>query len=106
MWKHTDKIRHKNNNQVSKHCRKKLPSKNTRIVFQSIKISKFSGVASFQTPLAARTLGAHVIRWLLKNIPILHSQKIGLSVCHCFYVCSFSCTVVAPFSFICLNNVF
>ena len=36
------------------------------------KISKFSRIACFQTPLVARTLGAHVIRRLFKNTSRLY----------------------------------
>ena len=72
MWKHANKNRHKNNTQFSEHFRKKSPSQNTRIAFQSIKISKFSRIACFQTPLVARTLGAHVIRRLFKNTSRLY----------------------------------
>ena len=77
MWKHANKNRYKNNTQFSEHFRKKSPPLNTRITFQSIKISEFSRIACFQTPLAARTLGAHVIHRLFKKyIPIVRTHRL------------------------------
>ena len=48
-------------NRFSESFRKKSPSPNTRIAFESIKISNFSRVTCPQTPLEAPTLGAQVI---------------------------------------------
>ena len=77
MWKRANKNKHKNNTQFSEHFRKKSPSQNTRIAFQSIKISKFSRIACFQAPLVARTLRAHVIRQLFKKyIPIVRTHRL------------------------------
>ena len=48
------------------------------MAFQSIKISKLSRGAG-PHPLAAHAFGSHVIHRWLKNIPILHTQKVEQS---------------------------
>ena len=49
------------------------------MAFQIIKISNFLWKTP-PDPLAAHPIGAPMIRGCLKNIPVLHTQKVGQSV--------------------------
>ena len=49
------------------------------MAFQIIKTSNFLG-GKPPDPLAAHPISAPMIRWCLKNIPVLHTQKVGQSV--------------------------
>ena len=49
------------------------------MAFQIIKISNLLWEDP-PDPLAAHPISAPMIRWCLKNIPILHTQKVGQSV--------------------------
>ena len=48
--------------------------------FQTIKISKFFGLAFPHNPLMAHAFGACKIHQWLKNVPIILTQKVGQSV--------------------------
>ena len=50
------------------------------MLFQTIKISKFWGVAFPHNPLMAHAFGACKIHQWLKNVPIILTQKVGQSV--------------------------
>ena len=56
---------------------KNFPLRTLEIAFQRNKISKHSRGECSQTSQATRPFGARVNLRLLKDIPILHTQKVG-----------------------------
>jgi len=56
---------------------KSCPLRTLEMAFQRMKISKLSEEKCPQTPLATRPFGGRVIPRLLKDISILHTQKVG-----------------------------
>ena len=53
-------------------------SKHWKYLFRTLRFQNFLG-EKFQTPQVAHPIDAHVICLWLKNIPILHTQKVGQS---------------------------
>ena len=80
MWSHANKNKKKKWHRFSRHLDRNCPLKRLEKAFQSIKSSKFSGVACSLPLEWARTLSAPSISQWLKNVWILHTQRLD-SLC-------------------------